>query len=55
MRRPLRRMRDDSGTGTVEYALVTLVAAALAAVLLKVVTSGPVEHALSRIIERALQ
>ncbi len=55
MRRLLRRMRADNGMTTAEYAVGTLAAVALAGLLLKVVTSGPIEHALSRLIERALQ
>ncbi|MDR7348577.1 hypothetical protein J2S68_000120 [Glycomyces algeriensis] len=39
---------------TAEYAVGTLAAVAFAGVLLKVLTSGPVQSALSDLIERAL-
>ncbi|MEU5872302.1 DUF4244 domain-containing protein [Glycomyces sp. NPDC047369] len=48
------RMRGDSGMSTAEYALGTLAAVAFAGILMKVVTSGPVEAALQALIERAL-
>ncbi|HEX5494424.1 MAG TPA: DUF4244 domain-containing protein [Mycobacteriales bacterium] len=51
----LRRMpRGDAGMTTAEYAVGTLAACAFAAVLYKVVTSGAVLHALSRIVTSAL-
>lgn len=48
------RMRGESGMSTAEYAVGTLAAVAFAGVLLKVVTSGPVQSALADLIERAL-
>lgn len=48
------RMRGESGMSTAEYAVGTLAAVAFAGVLLKVLTSGPVQSALSDLIERAL-
>ncbi|MCG8924585.1 MULTISPECIES: DUF4244 domain-containing protein [Lentzea] len=45
---------DDSGMSTVEYAIGTLVAAALAAVLYVVVTSDFVQNLLQGLIQRAL-
>jgi hypothetical protein len=48
------RMRGESGMSTAEYAVGTLAAVAFAGVLLKVVTSGPVQDALSQLIEKAL-
>ncbi|MGQ0626208.1 MAG: DUF4244 domain-containing protein [Sporichthyaceae bacterium] len=45
---------DDAGMSTVEYALGTLAAAGLAAVLMKVLTSGAVENLLASLVERAL-
>ena len=55
MRRVLRRLRDDSGMATAEYAVATVAAVAFAVVLYKIVTSGAVMTALSRIIRTALQ
>lgn len=46
--------RDDSGMSTVEYAIGTIAAAAFAAVLYAVVTSGGVSSALTNLVERAL-
>jgi hypothetical protein len=40
---------------TAEYAMGTLAAVALAAVLYKVVNSGPVAAELQRLVERALR
>ncbi|MFG3338491.1 DUF4244 domain-containing protein [Glycomyces sp. NPDC048151] len=48
------KLRGDSGMSTAEYAVGTLAAVAFAGVLLKVLTSGPVQTALSDLIERAL-
>jgi hypothetical protein len=48
------RMRGESGMSTAEYAVGTLAAVAFAGVLLKVLTSGPVQSALTSLIERAL-
>ncbi|MGX1975513.1 DUF4244 domain-containing protein [Streptomyces kronopolitis] len=45
---------DDRGMTTAEYAVGTLAACALAAVLYKVVTSGPVQALLRSVIERAI-
>lgn len=47
-------MRGESGMSTAEYAVGTLAAVAFAGVLLKVLTSGAVQGALSELIERAL-
>ncbi|WP_171166611.1 DUF4244 domain-containing protein [Streptomyces sp. I05A-00742] len=44
----------DAGMTTAEYAVGTLAACALAAVLYKVVTSGAVSAALQALIEKAL-
>ncbi|MFJ9027604.1 DUF4244 domain-containing protein [Streptomyces sp. NPDC102274] len=49
-----RGARDDAGMTTSEYAVGTIAACALAAVLYKVVTSGPVAGALQSLIGRAL-
>ncbi|MEU3626249.1 DUF4244 domain-containing protein [Amycolatopsis coloradensis] len=46
--------RGDDGMATVEYAIATLAAAALAAVLYLVVTSEDVVAGLTALIERAL-
>ncbi|MEV4432213.1 DUF4244 domain-containing protein [Streptomyces sp. NPDC049555] len=50
------RMRTDreAGMTTAEYAVGTLAACALAAVLYKVVTSGAVSGALQQLIVKAL-
>nr|WP_232805628.1 DUF4244 domain-containing protein [Glycomyces xiaoerkulensis] len=48
------KMRGESGMSTAEYAVGTLAAVAFAGVLLKVLTSGTVQSALSNLIERAL-
>jgi hypothetical protein len=48
------RMSGDEGMNTAEYAVGTIAAVAFAGILLKVLTSGTVEAALSAIIQRAL-
>jgi hypothetical protein len=48
------KMRGESGMSTAEYAVGTLAAVAFAGVLLKVLTSGAVQDALTGLIERAL-
>lgn len=45
---------DESGMATVEYALVTVAAAAMAAVLIAVVKSDQVREAISSIVSQAL-
>jgi hypothetical protein len=54
VRRPRGRIRADAGMSTAEYAVGTLAAAALAALLYEVLTSGAVSGALEGLIERAL-
>ncbi|UED85521.1 DUF4244 domain-containing protein [Streptomyces profundus] len=49
-----RRQLRDAGMSTAEYAVGTIAAAALAAVLYQVVTSGAVSDALRDLVERAL-
>ncbi|WP_371791202.1 DUF4244 domain-containing protein [Streptomyces sp. NBC_01471] len=44
----------DAGMSTSEYAMGTIAACAFAAVLYKVVTSGPVAAALQSVVEKAL-
>jgi hypothetical protein len=51
----LRRLHGDAGMNTAEYAVGTLAAVAFAGVLLKIVTSETVQHALGEIIQRALR
>jgi TRAP-type uncharacterized transport system fused permease subunit len=51
----LRREAGDAGMSTAEYAVGTLAAVAFAGILLKVVTSGNVQTALTAIIDRALK
>lgn len=55
MKRLRRWLRDDSGMTSAEYAVGTLAAVAFAGLLLKVVTSAPIQAALSHLIERALK
>ena len=54
MRRLRARLRDDEGMNTAEYAVGTLAAVAFAGLLLKVLTSDPVQEALAAIVQRAL-
>ncbi|MFF3288897.1 DUF4244 domain-containing protein [Streptomyces sp. NPDC003023] len=49
-----RRMRNDDGMTTSEYAMGTIAACAFAAVLYKIVTSGTVSGALEAVIGKAL-
>lgn len=55
LRRLVRRLRDDRGMNTAEYAVGTLAAVAFAGLLLKVLTSGQVQAALAAVIQRALK
>lgn len=48
------RLCGQSGMSTAEYAVGTIAAVAFAGLLLKVLTSGSVQEALTGIIERAL-
>lgn len=48
------RARDDEGMATVEYALVTVAAAAFAAVLIAIVKSPEVRSALASLVTQAL-
>jgi hypothetical protein len=51
----LRRLREDDGMNTAEYAVGTLAAVAFAGILLKVLTSDRVQAALTALVERALR
>jgi hypothetical protein len=54
----LERLRGgaaDAGMNTAEYAVGTLAAVAFAGILLKVLTSGNVQAALTAVIDRALK
>jgi hypothetical protein len=51
----IARMRGDAGMNTAEYAVGTLAAVAFAGLLLKVLTSGTVQAALTAVIDRALK
>ncbi|GIF42046.1 uncharacterized protein DUF4244 [Actinoplanes xinjiangensis] len=53
--RRLQAEAVDAGMSTAEYAIGTLAAVAFAGVLLKVLTSGSVQAALSGVIGRALK
>ena len=58
MRRLLTRLAGlstDDGMNTAEYAVGTLAAVAFAGLLLKVLTSGNVQTALTAVIDRALK
>jgi hypothetical protein len=55
VRKLLARLRRDDGMSTIEYAIGTLAAAAFAGILLKVLTSGNVQSALTAIIDKALK
>lgn len=48
------RLRGDGGMNSAEYAVGTLAAVTFAGVLLKVVSSAPVQAAMNGLIERAL-
>ena len=48
------RLHGDAGMNTAEYAVGTLAAVAFAGILLKVLTSGNVQEALTAVIDRAL-
>ncbi|MFJ6748305.1 MULTISPECIES: DUF4244 domain-containing protein [unclassified Streptomyces] len=50
----LRRAGSDRGMATAEYAVGTLAACALAAVLYKVVTSQAVQALLQSVLQRAI-
>ena len=54
MRKLRARIRSDAGMNTAEYAVGTLAAVAFAGLLLKVLTSDPVQNALTAIVQRAL-
>ncbi|GGK96708.1 DUF4244 domain-containing protein [Mangrovihabitans endophyticus] len=51
----LRSEASDAGMNTAEYAVGTLAAVAFAGILLKVLTSGHVQAALTAVIDRALK
>ena len=55
MSRVIAWLRDDAGMNTAEYAVGTLAAVAFAGILLKVLTSGNVQSALTAVIDRALK
>lgn len=50
----LRRLRDERGMTTAEYAIGTVAAAGFAALLIKVLGSDQVREWLSQVIESAL-
>ncbi len=53
--RRLQAEAADAGMVTIEYAVAMLAAVALAGVMLKVVTSAPVQSALTAVVGRALK
>lgn len=48
------QLAGDAGMSTAEYAVGTIAACGFAAVLYKIVTSGPVSAGMQQLIERAL-
>jgi hypothetical protein len=54
-RRVLRRLREDAGMTTAEYAVGILAAVSFAGLLLKVLTSDKVQAALTALVDRALK
>ena len=52
--RQCRAAAAQAGMSTAEYAVGTIAACGFAAVLYKIVTSGPVRSALTGVIEKAL-
>jgi hypothetical protein len=55
VRKLIARLKGDAGMNTAEYAVGTLAAVAFAGILLKVLTSGSVQSALTAVIDRALK
>ncbi|WP_260981186.1 DUF4244 domain-containing protein [Curtobacterium pusillum] len=53
-RRGLRRLDDDRGSATAEYAVVILAAVAFAGVLVAVMRSGEVQSILTELVRGAL-
>jgi hypothetical protein len=49
-----RRLKEDAGLITAEYAIVCLAAVAFGGVLLRVLTSETVQTALASVVRRAL-
>jgi len=54
MRALFKRLRDDRGLTTAEYAVGTLAACGFAGVLFKILTSVEIFHLLLGLIERSL-
>jgi len=54
MRRSLRRLADDDGAATAEYAITTMAAVAFAGVLVAIMRSGEVRGILTDLVRRAL-
>jgi len=54
LQRIRRRLRDDAGTSTAEYAVLIMVAVAFAGVMMKVLTSSTVYSELSNLVTSAL-
>jgi hypothetical protein len=55
VRKLIARLKGDAGMNTAEYAVGTLASVAFAGILLKVLTSGSVQSALTAVIDRALK
>ncbi|MCU1421849.1 MAG: hypothetical protein JWN36_1500 [Microbacteriaceae bacterium] len=54
MRNRWRRMRDDAGAATAEYAIATLAAVGFAGLLVAILRSGEVRGMLLDLVHRAL-
>ncbi|PSL38682.1 uncharacterized protein DUF4244 [Labedella gwakjiensis] len=54
VRRGLRRLADEDGAATAEYAITTMAAVAFAGVLVAIMRSGEVRGILTDLVRRAL-
>jgi len=54
MRRFWKRMRDDAGAATAEYAIVIMAAVGFAGLLVVILRSGEVQAILTDLVQRAL-
>jgi len=49
-----RRLRDDDGAATAEYAVVIMAAVSFAGVLVAILRSGQIQAVLTELVQRAL-
>jgi hypothetical protein len=54
MRRMWRRLRDEAGAATAEYAIVIMAAVGFAGLLVVILRSGEVQAILTDLVQRAL-